>query len=187
MKITFNPIYVVAGIFGAIIAALVIFGVLPLMADIQNNSANLLSIKQDTAALQLQNSEIEHFKTVYESYKPKLQKMDGLFIDPQNPVDLIKFLEDTASAFALDAQISLVPAGSQAKQQTVSFQLFVRGNFENIVKFLGTIEHGPYLVDVKNIEIQKAGAASQAPLNQKALTQNSEVSATLLITTFTKK
>ncbi len=151
-----SKLLVWGGILGLIIASLILFAIWPLVTQIQDNSATLLSEKNDAAVLKMQSDEIEHFKAVYQNYKPNLDKTDQLFVDPQNPVDFIKFLEDTAAISSVKAQISLVPSGSPKNQTMLTFQLLCNDNFLNILHFLESLENGPYLLEIKDISIKNA-------------------------------
>src|SRR5258706_8922742 len=127
-----NNIYIILSIFGLVIILLMLFFAWPLLIEVKNSSEHLASVKNDMVILDIQNNEIENFKINYQNYKANLEKMNQLFIDPQNPVDFIKFLENTASNSGIKSQISLLPASSQDNQNSITFQLFSSGDFLNI-------------------------------------------------------
>ena len=151
-----NKNYITFLIFGLIILSLVLFLVLPLLTEIKNGSKNLLSKKNNTAVLQAQSNEIENFKKEYRNYKTNLEIMDQLFIDPQNPVDFIKFLENTANDTGIKIEISLAPISQQKNEKFITLQLFSSDNFIKIMNFTEKLENGPYLVEIKNVAIKNS-------------------------------
>lgn len=150
-----NKIYIISSVFALAALLLFVFYIWPISKEIEQNSQDLISAKNDITTLGAQINETENFKKNYATYKPNLDKIDGLFIDPKNPVDFIKFLEDTASASQITSQISLPPS-SENSPQFVIFQLSSRGSFSGVLNFSKKIEAGPYLIEIENLTIQNS-------------------------------
>ncbi|OGZ72432.1 MAG: hypothetical protein A2908_03285 [Candidatus Staskawiczbacteria bacterium RIFCSPLOWO2_01_FULL_38_12b] len=187
-----NKNYITFLIFGLIILSLVLFLVLPLLTEIKNGSKNLLSKKNNTAVLQAQSNEIENFKKEYRNYKTNLEIMDQLFIDPQNPVDFIKFLENTANDTGIKIEISLAPISQQKNEKFITLQLFSSDNFIKIMNFTEKLENGPYLVEIKNVAIKKQPPKTPSNLASEQVETNDgapseEVDANFSINIFTKQ
>ncbi len=162
-------------IFSLICLALIIFGVWPLIEEIKKNSKDLISAKNDIANFDVQFSEIENFKNNYENYKINLEKIDQLFINPANPVDFIKFLEDVALKNEIDLQIAMPPITTSEIQSTENFIIFrlsLKGNFSDILLFINKIEFGPYLIQVKDLTIQNQEDKKTATINIKVFIKN---------------
>ena len=165
-----NKIYI---IFTLASLFLVLFFIWPLLKEIEKNSKDLISAKNNMVTLGAQINETENFKKNYETYKPNLEKIDQLFIDTNNPVDFIKFLEDTASSSQITSQISLPPSsqGSQqgpkgTLQNFIIFRFSSKGGFPEVLNFSKSIEAGPYLIEIENLTIQNSETpASGAPAN----------------------
>lgn len=158
-----NKIYTISLVFTIAILFLVMFFVLPLLREIEKNSKDLISAKNNVAVLAEQTNETENFKKNYETYAPNLEKIDQLFVDPNNPVDFIKFLEDTASTSQITSQISLQPSPQDsqqslkgASQNFIIFRFASKGGFSEVLNFLKKIEAGPYLVEIENLTIQNS-------------------------------
>ena len=176
-KLPKNKIYTTLAAFVLAILSLILFFVYPLWLEVKNNSKKLLSEKNEAAMLIAQSDDVENFKKVYDSYKPDLEKINQLFVDPQNPVEFIKFLEDTAFAFGIMSKISLVPVPeSQEKPDTVSFQIFFNDDFLKILHFIEKLENGPYLIQIQNASIKSAGSDASG-----------RVDASFLVNAFTKQ
>jgi len=174
-----DTIYITLAILGFIILSLILFFVWPLFLSIKNNSSALLSGKNDAEILRSQSDQIENFKKVYDNYKPDLEKINQLFIDPKNPVTFIEFLENSATTSFIDLEVSLI--SDQKEPSTVIFQLSTTGNFTHILDFSKKIENGPYLIQIKNISMKSA--------DTEAITQGNpsgKVDANLLISAFIK-
>jgi hypothetical protein len=105
-----SKIYIILLIFALVSLFLVIFFIWPLFKEIERNSKDLISAKNNIVTLGAQINETENFKNNYGTYKPNLEKIDQLFIDADNPVDFIEFLENTASSSKITSQISLPPS-----------------------------------------------------------------------------
>lgn len=177
-----KKIYIILAVFLLADALLAAFVIWPLFSDIEDNSQQLVSIKSNTVALEVQNTEIEDFKKVYNDYKPNLDNANKFFIDPQDPVDFIKFLEKTASDSSIVAKISLSQSSGPDSSATTSFRLSCTDDFLKILDFTEKIERGPYLVEVENMSIKNSTEqiAAKSPSSTK-------VDVILLINVFKKQ
>jgi hypothetical protein len=110
-----NKIYTISLFFVLISLFLVVFCIFPLLNEIKNSSKVLISLKDNVLTLTSQTVETDNFKRNYNAYMPNLEKIDQLFVDSNNPVDFIKFLEDTALSCQIISKISL-PASSKTSQ-----------------------------------------------------------------------
>ena len=192
-----NKIYIILLIFTLVSLFLAVFLILPLSKEIEKNSKDLISAKNNMAILLAQVDGIENFKKNYETYKPNLEKMDQLFVDPNNPVDFIKFLEDTAFSSQITSQISLPPSSQNiqkkskgALQDFIILQFSSKGNFSEVSNFLKEIESGPYLIEIENLTIQNSQTPTSGSSKDKTVSKDyssREVDVTLAIKVFTKK
>lgn len=159
-----NKTYIIIAIWTIIILSLVLLIIWPLLSEIKSNSEELLSGKNDAVILRAQSDQIENFKKAYDDYKSNLEKINKLFVDPQNPVNFIKFLEDTASASSIESKISLVPVAPQKDQSMgiVAFQLSSSDDFLKILHFSEKLENGPYLIEIQSVSIKNADTDTSA-------------------------
>jgi hypothetical protein len=157
-----------------------------IMAGIAAQAQELKAINSELATLELQNREIGNFKQSYGSYKENLDAVGELFVDPQNPVGFISFVETTALNMGLRPKISLVPADPLQLQSPLVFQVFVADEFPRIARFLVNLEYGPYLVEISNVSLRARG--SQAGQDQPAGQgiDNGSVEGSFSIKAFTK-
>lgn len=132
----------------ALAAALISIGVI--ISGIKSDLRELTAIKKESLALVLREQEVEKFKRNYDGYKPNLEKVSRLFVNPEDPVELIKFLEDSGNNFI---EISIAPS---AKKDLVHLSILAVESFSNIINFLSLMENGPYLIEVQELNIKQA-------------------------------
>ncbi len=162
MENTNKKIYTSLSIFIFISLFLVIFVICPLLNGIKKDSIELISGKNKIVTLEAQNIEAENFKKNYNNYRLNLEKIDQMFVDPANPVDFIKFLENTASKCNVTSQISLSFPKDYKKtnQNSVILQFYSNGNFSDLLDFSRKIELGSYLIEVESLTIRDSKESS---------------------------
>ncbi len=175
-----NSIYFAVSAFAFGALALVLLVIIPLFLHIKGNAKNLASMQQQANGLQKQNHDVEEFKQHYADYKNNLDAVNTMFIDRQNPVGFITFLETAASEAGINVQISLSQDTNPTDLGAITFSLFASANFLNILQFVQVIEHGPYLIDIENAAITNS---SQADAKNNP---SSAVDATFQINAFSK-
>jgi len=149
-----EEIYIAISIFFLASVCLITLFVWPTFQDIEKESFNLVSQKTALAVAKDQYSDTKAFEKKYNGYKPDLDKVDALFIDSQNPVAFIKFIESSASMLDVSLEIS---SPSFSKDNSFSYEkllLSVLGEFSDIIKFAKYLESAPYLIKIENISIK---------------------------------
>jgi hypothetical protein len=173
---TNNKIRIILLVFALASLFLVIFFIWPLLKEIDKNSRDLISAGKNIVILAAQSGETENFKNNYESYKPNLEKIDSLFIDPADPVNFIKFLEDTAAGDQVTLQISSPPSSQNSAKKGpnfIMFQFSSKGSFSQMSDFSRKIEMGPYVIEIENLTIQNAeGFPVSASPEDKNISKN---------------
>jgi len=169
----------------------VMFLIWPLFEDIKKSSENLILTKDNIAVLKEQALKTENFENNYPIYGPNLQKIDQMFVDLNNPVDFIEFLETTAAGLQATSQISL-PRSSpkQTNQNFIIFQFSSKGSFSNILSFIKEVESGPYLIELENLTIQNFQENQTQAASKKNISKDysaRQVEAVLAIKVFTQK
>lgn len=175
-----KEIYIIISAFLLVASLLVLFFIFPTYSEVAQKSRELVSQKNNRLALESQFSEAKKFKLKYDEYKPNLEKIDGLFVDSENPVGFIEFLEETAEGFGLKLQISAPLFSEKESSNSASFQLSATGNFSGLLNFIQKLEFGPYLINLQNLDIKNRKIASQEK------NQTESLNAEILIKVFTK-
>lgn len=182
MKIK-NKIYIFSFLFILLALSVAVFFVVPTFFDIREKSTKLSAKKNGILYNKLQAEELENFKKNQE-YKISLGKIDNYFIDFENPIDFVKFLEKTAEDSKVKLKISLIPSIKGEKYENgwafTNFRILANGDFFEILKFAEKIENGPYILRIQEFDIKKAEPGNNIKGNSNLLT------ASLLIQAFSK-
>lgn len=149
------------------------FGVYPIFKDIGENSEEVLHQKKELVILEAQITNLEKFKIVYKELEEILDKAQDLFVDPQVPVDFIRFLENTAENCSLDVGISPTTSGKFGNDywQSLIFQISSRGSFPNFLRFLEKLENSPYLIEIQSLNISREGTNVRAIFSIKVFAE----------------
>lgn len=158
-----NKIYIIIIIVISIILVLIVFLIYPVLRDIKNISEEILLYRNKVISIGDQNREFDNFKKRYDNYGSNLEKVAQLFVNSKDPVNFIKFLEKTAydSGISTDIKldISLLNKGFNNWPVAIS-NIFVTGEFLNILKFSEKLDTSLYLMRIKNVTIKRSQQGS---------------------------
>lgn len=148
------------------------------LKGVKKTSEELVNLKKELILFQSKAGELEQFKKTYQELEPDLKRIDSLFVDPEVPIELIKFWENIASDSGLLIEISpaFIKPGETEPWKPMGFQLVLTGSPKNFLKFIEKIETGPYLTEVQSLVITK----------QEKEVEGGDVKATLLTKAFIK-
>lgn len=152
-----KKIYISAIIFFGLSLALIIFVIYPLFLEIKKISQDFSDQRQKLLTFEKKAENLEKFKIIFPEISSGLEKMDNLFINPEVPVDFIRFLEKISQDFQLSLKILPGPPLKIEKDPwpSLSFQLSLAGSFPNFSKFLEKLESSPYLIEIQNLTISR--------------------------------
>ena len=180
-----------SGILGIISLIFIFLIIYPLFNNIKKNSEALISQKRELASLEGEIENLKNFEKIYQAQHENLEKIDKLFIDPDIPTDIIKFV-GFLRKIAEDSQISIDISSPTPKKEiaadpwpSITFQMALKGKFSNFGKFLEKIETGPYLIEILNLN---AGRLTEKELKSKEFEELplANTSISLSIKVFTK-
>jgi len=148
-----KKIITISVVFGIIIVILFSFVICPLLNGVKKNSQELILAKKELVSFKTKTEEFEQSKKVYGSLETDLEKIDELFINPDVPIDLIRFWRKTAKDSGLLIDISPTSLGVKETVlwDSIGFRLSLIGPFSNFLKFLEKIETAPYLIEIQNL------------------------------------
>lgn len=133
------------------------FGIYPIFKDIQKNYQTFISQKDKLASLAAQIENLNKLKITYEKLEPSLEKIDKIFVNPGLPVEFIAFLEKIAKDSKIEIKISSPPLREKDILTSLNFQINTTGFFPNFLSFFEKIETAPYLIEIQNLNVSKAG------------------------------
>lgn len=144
-------------ILGIIVLLLIGFVIRPLFLDIKRTSENLVFQKGQLIDLENKSENIKKFQVAYASRQANLEKINQLFIDKEEPIGFIEFLEKEAKTARLSIEITPVTIKAVADDvwPSTNFSLTLSGSFPRFLQFLDRIESSPYLIDLSNLSLNK--------------------------------
>lgn len=129
----------------------------PLLNKIKENSGNFTVQKKTLLGLEAKIKNLKNVQTLYRSYQPNLEKINELFINADEPLGFIEFLEQEADNASLS--IEIYPSNPKKVNgdiwQSMEFQITLSGSFPNFLKFINKLEASPYLFETQNLSIQR--------------------------------
>ena len=155
-----KKIYISSTIFGIICILLIVFAIYPVFREIKRSSEEFLSEKKNLILLSEEIKDLQESKKLYEVHQLSLEKINELFIDPEIPIEFIRFLEKNATDSQLLIEISPLPTTVPKKGgelwSNLFFQISTKGSFPNFLRFLEKLENGPYLIEVINLNLKRS-------------------------------
>lgn len=149
-----KEIYIIISAYLLVALFLLIFFIFLPFKEIQRKSQELILQKNNALLLESEFQKIENFRERYEEYRSNLEKVDNLFVDSQNLVKFIEYLEKSASDLQIKLEISTPSFKSEEPFPSANLQLFALGDFSKILSFSKELEIGPYLIRIKNLNIE---------------------------------
>ena len=166
---------IVLGIVTLVLAVLV---ARTLFLGVRQESANLIATRGVLIDFENKSKNLKSFQTTYGDCQENLAKMDQLFVDKEEPIAFIEFLEKEAKNFHL--AIDITPLNIKEAEgdpwPSISFRLVLNGSFPNFLRFLEKVESSPYLISLTNFDLKK-------PTDKT----NGDVSVTFQMKTYTQK
>ena len=182
-----KKVLLISTIFGIISLILIIFVVFPLFKEIKKYSEEFVTTKKNIVFYSDETGSVSLIRKIYGEIEPDSKKIDSLFVDPEVPIDLIKFLERIAQDSKISVNItSVAPKTSEKDWNYMEFQINLIGSFPNLLIFLEKIENGPYLIETKNLSIKNL-AEQEITLPKYKQFSLGGINANLTIKAFTKK
>lgn len=159
-----QKIYLILIIWAVVFGILIRFGLLPFFEAIKKNSEELTFQRGALQFFQNRIEDFENYQKNYSLYQPIFEKIDNSFVDPEVPIEFIKFLEKEAEKSELLIKISpltFTPGESQPGVP-VGFQVSFEGSFSNCLRFVERLEQSSFLVEIPRLTVQRIGKKAVA-------------------------
>lgn len=156
----FDPkqkIYLTAFIWLAIFSLVIILIIVPLIAQIKNDGAELAQKKQDMEAFYKEWQSLEKAQKDYQAMQGEINSLPA-FMPTSEALKFIVLIEKFAQATNNNQTVSVVDKKDTKDKSAVDFQISLRGNFPNLVKFLVYLENASYYNNIKTLGIQRLSA-----------------------------
>jgi len=144
-----KKVLIISLVITILLVILSVFFVWPSLGQVEEQSRKLSYVRDTISAFDKEAVEIEKFKQNYNNYLPNLQEMSRMFVEPDNLVGFIEFLEKSAEES--EVYVEVQPQVSLQKEaKTAVFGLSCSGSLSGTVNFLEHLERGNYLINVTN-------------------------------------
>jgi hypothetical protein len=138
-------------IFIAADAAIIYFAAAPFFFQIKGASMRLAAQIDKTYELENKIKNLDKLEASRKRYQEYSEKIDALFVDAEEPISFIEFLEKEAMIGRLSIEIT--PLVSR------QFQIALKGSFPDFVRYIEKMESAPYLIEISNLNISKEAAS----------------------------
>jgi len=174
-------------VFGAIFLFFLAFVIPEFFKAILRKSENLISLKNKLATFQEETKNLIKLEETYRNYQSNLAQIDKLFIDPEVPIEFIKFLEKNALLSQQKIEISLMSQKGNESDSWPSlfFQVSTAGSFPNFPRFLEKLENSPYLITILDLNVRRLSERGAQTTPQGS--SPGDVESTLLLKVYTRK
>jgi len=133
---------------------LIIFVISPFIHSIQKNTKDLTAQKFEIFLLIESESNIENLKKVYQIRQKDMKEIEDSFVNPETPINFIRFLETIAADSQAAVEISLARDQS-AFENSFFLDIALQSSFPNLQKFLEKLENGSYPIEVSSLNIKR--------------------------------
>jgi len=149
--------YLSSIIFIGIFFAIILFVIFPMVREIKEKSQQLLLEKEAHQVFIEEKKNLQSFKETYQEIERDLTIADNLLVDSEVPIEIINFLENTASSFNVLINISSVSLEQTEEYPWPSlvFSLQAFASFSDFSRFIETLESNSYLIEIHEMNIRR--------------------------------
>ncbi len=158
-----RKIFLISLAFGILNIATIVFFLFPFLRDIKNSFNELATIKKESASSQELLGNINKIRDIYRGIEADSNKINNLFVDQAVPIGIIEFWENTADSekiYLNPSSIILRNVENEKEKKSspwnfLLFQMNLKGAFPDFLKFLVKNENGPYLTEVRTVNMHR--------------------------------
>ena len=137
------------------------FFIRPMSDTFINTSREIAQLKERETSLQASKQEVEQRNN-------DLAKLDAAFLNLENAVPFITFIESVAAQS--NVTVSIQTAKSPAETKKAEFQISAAGTLSDSMHFIRQMELLPYFTEITSVNITTKGTQVGATLQVTALT-----------------
>lgn len=153
-----QKIYLNLIIFGLLICLVLTVVISPLINRVKENSQTFQEKQRILFILKEKQDYLNQLQVDAQISQEYLEKIKGVFLQPEKAIDFITSLENIAWLTANQQEIQILGSTKeeeQTKRPSLSFQLSLWGNFPNLMRFLIELENMDYFVQVEQLRIRR--------------------------------
>ncbi|MBI2573992.1 MAG: hypothetical protein HYV78_01185 [Candidatus Wildermuthbacteria bacterium] len=152
--------------FGLVFLALILgFVVIPLSQSILRLSREFFVQRRELKTAAADRTTVEAFESFSKEFQRDLAKSAAMLVDPETPIEFVRFLEQSAEGANLSLAVNLGAVRKQKNDQwfSLDFQVSGQGAYPAVFVFLKQLEYAPFAMEIQNIAINKIGSSVGAP------------------------
>jgi hypothetical protein len=152
-----NKPLTLAAMFAAAVAAMIIFAVVPLIADIKSAGSQISGQIAEAADYDRRIVNARGFTLFNKRESRDMEKIAGVFADGRMPLELINSLENAAKSSGVEYEF--LPAAAQNPKNSwpaIKIEVSVSGAVPAILQFIERLENSPYLIEIESAAIRAA-------------------------------
>lgn len=151
--------YILMAVVTILISILCIFITTRLLSEIERLSEEVISSRNTLFLLENSETELKRIQSIYDQYKSDIERINTAFFNISVPVELVSFLEETASSSNVSLNIDSITKGASKNATTTMNDIIVRASgtapFGNIMKLLVRLENSPFLLDILDLTVRQ--------------------------------
>lgn len=164
-KITLRKKIIITSIISpAIVLGIIFYIVMPTINDIIEMRNNINSQRMDLEKKYQKGQSLKQLNENINIIEPQLEKLNSLFIKPDEVLEFITTLENAANKNNIDQKINLdLSMGvDENDYKKTPVQIAAGGSFRDQLKYLSALESLNYYVNIKSFTITTASPKVQA-------------------------
>ena len=149
--------YYISFIFVFLSLVLILGLIFPLFNQIRKNVVQVFLQEQTIAQAETRRGEIKDLKKDYQRIQADLEKMRELFVDSQEPINFVKFLEEIAISSGVNIALTFLTRTEEEEDlwPSLSFRVSFESSFENFMMFLDKIESSFFLIEIESLRLNR--------------------------------
>lgn len=154
-----------------IILSLIYFIVLPTIKEIKAMGNAIKAEREDLEKKYIKGQSLKQLTENLKKIEPKLELLNQIFINKNRELEFITSLENEANKNQVSQKINLSAPQQEKNQnfQKTGLELQTKGNFIKQLKYLSSLEHLSYYINVKFLEMSPASGDEQTKIGNQGL------------------
>jgi Tfp pilus assembly protein PilO len=164
---TQRKIYLTLVILAVVIIVLLFFLIRPLVAKVKAVSDNFIEKNNSLASFEERGTDyLARLRGEYLDIESQIPEINKYFLFPNEVIDFILAIEEIAT---LSSNYQEIKEVGSSEEDILSFQILLRGNFPNLIKFLARLENMEYFIDIHSLQITRITERERSGLEKEGI------------------
>jgi len=140
--------------FFALLGLVIFLVAAPLIRQIRNDGLELSAKKKGIELLYQDWRVLESSRKEYLKIEGELNSLPTI-LPPGEALKFIMLIENIAQSTNNQQEVSVISSNTKEKNdQPIDFQITLRGDFSNLIKFIAYLENAPYYNEINSVQIK---------------------------------